>query len=459
MNFVLSGKRLLPFILFCSLAFLTGLLFYLEFSSLERVLLPFFISLFISLGIFSILTISCKDKFCPKIYIISVIMHFIFILFWQIFKYHLLGYQTPTENIFRPYTVDNDGALYHQYGVHIANNFSMEILKEKLAGGLFPKLVGTIYYLFGINPFIVSCLNAIISGFTATILFLIGKLAFKNRAIAKIFSFLAILNFAHIINTSTMIRDNYIVLFMYLSILTSYYFYKNRNILSLSLTLVSIYGIYLFRPYAAFIILFAFLTTFLLLNIKTKIQNGKVKINKLALIIYVLSPIIIGGIFYLIGYFASYMKVLSVEDLIAIRDVAYVGGDSDMGMDFGALYSKFFLLPFIIGYFCLFFAPFPWEWMMAKRLIYVPDMLILYCFLPSFFKNIKKVFTDKNYFLIICFCSILFMFSIYCITLGNSGAIHRLRGPFIPMIYLIAMYAPDKFLSKIIEKIKQWRII
>lgn len=59
-----------------------------------------------------------------------------------------------------------------------------------------------------------------------------------------------------------------------------------------------------------------------------------------------------------------------------------------------------------------------------------------------------------------CFVFTIFiMFSIYCITLGNSGVIYRLRGLYIPMIYLIAMYNPDKFLRKIMNKIQKWGIV
>ena len=459
MNFILSGSKVLYFILICSLVTLVAILFFFEFGMLERVLLPFFISLFFSLGIFFVLNLVCKDKFCSKIYLVSVLLHFIFILFWQLFKYHMLGYQLPTENTFKAFIVDNDGGLYHLLGVYISQHYTIETLMEKFAGGWFPKLVGTIYYVLGINPFLVSCINAIISGFTALILFLIGKCVLQNRYYAKVFSFLSILNFAHIINTSTMIRDNYIVLFMYLSILLSYYFYKTRTILSLCLTALSLYLLYLLRPYAAIVILLAIIVTFVFVNLKVKTQNNTLKVNKLSLLLILCLPLIVAIFVFILIKFSELFKVISVEDLIDIRETAYQTGAGEIPIDFGALYSKFFLLPFIVGYLYLFFAPFPWEWIYPRRMIYVPDMLILYCFLPSFFKNIKKVLVERNYLLVVSLFSIIFMFSIYCITLGSTGAIHRLRGPFIPMIYLIAFYRPNQFLSKIIRQISNWRII
>ena len=456
MKFILSSSKILYLILAYSIIVLVGILFFLEFGMLERVLLPFFISLFIAFGIFCILNISCKDKFCSKIYLISVLLHFIFILFWQIFKYHMLGYHLPTENIFKAFIVDNDGGLYHLLGVYISKHYTLATLMEKYPGGLFPKIVGTVYYVFRINPFLVSCINAIISGFTALILFLIGKCVLLNRDYAKAFSFLSILNFAHIINTSTMIRDNYIVLLMYLSILMSYYFYKTKNIFYLSLTSLSLYLLYLFRPYAAIVILLAMIVTFVIVNLKIKAHNNRLKANKLSLLLILFSPLILAIFIFILIKFSELFKVASLEDLIDIRETAYQTGAGEIPIDFGALYNKFFLLPFIVGYIYLFFAPFPWEWIYPRRMIYVPDMLILYCFLPSFFKNIKKVLVEKQYLLVVSFFSIIFMFSIYCITLGSTGAIHRLRGPFIPMIYLIAFSYPDKLLNEILIYVRRF---
>lgn len=450
MKYILSGNKILYLILFCSIIFLVSILFFIEFEMLNRVLLPFFITLFIVFGIFSILNVSCKDKFCSKIYIISVLLHFIFILFWQLFKYHILNYHLPTDNIFQSFTIDTDGGLYHIEGVYIASHFSFNILKEKFVGGPFPKIIGILYYYLGHNPFFPCLLNCLVSGFAATLIYLIGKNTLEDKKMAKIYSLLSILTFAHIMNTSVLMRDGYITIFMYLSIYLSYKFYQTRNLINLLLTFLSLYFLYLFRPYASIIILLAIITTFVFLNLNIQIKNNKIKANKLSFLVILFSPIIIAIFIFILIKFSALFKVISVEDLINIREASYQYGAAEVAIDFGALYSKFFLLPFIVGYIYLFFAPFPWEWLSPRRLIYFPDMLILYCFLPSFFKNIKNVLLERKYLLVVSLLSIIFMFSIYCITLGNTGAIHRLRGPFIPMIYLIALTYPDKLLNKIL---------
>lgn len=455
----LKSKNIILFTLLMAVIFLTLITIFLEISSLERVLLPYFVFLFIYFGIFVILNKICKDKFVAKIYLISLSLHLIFILFWNIFKYHLLGYSLPTENVFKPFTIDNDGALYHSYGVYISQHFTFKTLVSHFIGGLYPKIVGCIYHYCGMNPFIVCLFNLNIGSLVASIIYLISKHVFREIGTAKLYSFLSILTFAHIMNTSIMIRDAYITLFMYLSIFLSFIFYKSKNIFYLILMFASLYLLYLFRPYACFVIFFAILVSLIVSKYNFYYQKGVVKSDIQSLVLTILSPIVICIILYLLYLAFSSMNLFSVEDLIEVREVSYQYGDAQIAFDFGALYSKFFLLPFIIGYIYLFGAPFPWEWVKPSRIVYIPDMLILYCFLYSFFKNIKLVLKSKNYLLLVYFFSIIFMFSIYCITLGNSGAIHRLRGPFIPMIYLIAMSKPDKFLSQILNKIQKWRLL
>lgn len=455
----IKGNNIITFILSLALLFLFIILFILEIHNLGRIILPFLIILLISGTAFIIINHFCKDKYTAKIFMIAMLLHFIFLLSWQLIKYYILGFHTPTENKFYSYIIDNDGAVYHDLGVYLAKNITLDILQLKTYGGLFPKIIAFIYNYIEINPFIVSCFNSFISSLSAIVIYLIGKKALPNVQLAKIFAIISIFNFGHLTHTSVLVRDSYIVLFMYLSLYISYYFYKTKNILYLILTLLSLYMLFLFRPYAAFVMIGAIIASFIFCHLEIKFQNKKLKANKLGIVIMLLSPLIIAGIVFLFMKMTTFANILSVEDLIALRDKAYTGSNSDYSWDFFQLYNIFPLLPFIVGYICMFFAPFPWEWVLIRRMIYVPDMFILYSFLPSFFKNIKKSLIEKQYFPVIFFFSIIFMFTIYCITLGNSGTIHRNRAPFIPMIYLIAMSKPDKFLNRILNKIEQWRLV
>lgn len=457
---ILKRNNLILFFLSICLLLLTGLFFFLEFSSLERIILPILSSILISLGIYGILFVTNKDKFVPKIYLISILVHFIFILLWQIIKYYLLGLPMPTENNFVSFISDNDGQLYHAFGVELSNNYHLDYLSEKYTGGLFPKIVATIYYFFDTNPFIVSCFNSLCASFVSVIVYLIALKVLSNNLYCKIYALLTVFCTSYIVNSSVLIRDAYITLFMYLSIFISYKFFKVKNPIYLVLTLFSLYLLFLFRPYCAFITLLGIVLTFLFIRMgKIEQKNGILKTNKNSMIMLILFPLLVVLLIGIVCYSVKFMNMFSVLDLIELREIAYSSDNSGFTFDFNMLFHIFPLLPFVIGYICLFFSPFPWEWLVVKRLHFVPDMIVLYCMLPSFFKNLILIFKNRNYYLM-CFVFTLFiMFSIYCITLGNSGAIYRLRGLYIPMIYLIAMYNPDKFLRKIFNKIQKWGIV
>ena len=458
---MINTKHIIPAILFIALIFLFGTLFYFEMRMWNRVVIPFLVTFFIALGFYYILNRTFEDKFISKIFLISILLHFVFILFWQLLKYYGLGLHIPTENIFEGYVSDVDGEQYHKLGVHVNTYLSFSILRQKIGSSFFPKLVGIIYHYTGTNnPFLVCCINSLFGGLIAPIIYAIGKITLKDISLAKLYTLFFIITFAHLMNTSTLIRDVYITLFMYLSIYLSYLFYKTRNPIFLVSTLTSLYCLKLFRPYACYIVFIAIIVAYVLHNIKIVRQDSRLKVNKITLGLIVLSPILLVLLYIIFRKLTHTFGVItSAEDLINTREVAYTGGNSDMEWDFGKVYKIFPPLAFFLGMCCMFFAPFPWEWVVPRRMIYVPDMFMLYCFIPSFFKNIKLILKEKNYILTIFFIALLMQFSIYCITLGNSGAIHRNRGPYLPMIYMIAMYRPDKYLGKLLNIVKSWRLV
>lgn len=460
MNTKIKQNYILILLLVIFMIIMTSLFFFLEFSSPDRVIIPVLITEILGVSICALLNVFNKDKLISKVYLIVFLVHIIFILFWQILKYYILGLQIPTEYHFEPFISDTDGSHYHYLGSILADRYNSRIMEEKLYGGLFPKIIATIYHYFGKNPFIVTCFHSIISSFIPILLYKIAKPILYNRQRIKIYVLLCIFCTSYIVNTSILIRDVYIVLFIYLSIYLSYRFYKLQNLIYAILTIVSLYALYLFRPYAAFIVLISIFLTNIFVRLKSlHYKKGILSANKITVIVTALSPVLIVLFVALICYFANYMNMFSVEDLMELRESGYTGSNSDYSWNFGSLYSICPLLPFIIGYVCLTFAPFPWEWVFVKRLHFVPDMLVLYTLLPSFFKNIKRVLKEKQYYLVCFIFTIVIMFAIYSITVGNSGTIHRLRGPFIPMIYLIAMSKPDKFLNRILNRIQKWRLL
>ncbi len=456
---MINTKHIIPAILLIAIIILFSMLFYFEMRMWDRVIIPSLVTFFISLGIYYILNRTFEDKFVSKIFLISVLLHFAFILFWQLLKYYGLGLHMPTENVFEGYVSDVDGGAYHALGVDINKYWSWWILRKKMYGGFFPKIIGIVYHFTGTaNPFIVSCINSLCAGFVAPVIYYIGKVTLKDVSLAKLYSLFFIITFAHLMNTSTLIRDVYITLFMYASILMSCLFYKKQHPIFLVGTFLSLYCLNMFRPYACYIVAISIIGAYVLHNIKIVKRDSKLRVNKVTAALIVLSPLLL-VILCIIFIKISHTYGSSAEALINTREVAYSGSNSDYDWDFGEIYNIFPPFAIFLGLICMFFAPFPWEWIVPRRMIYVPDMFMLYCFIPSFFKNLKLIFKDKNFVLTVFFIALLMQFSIYCITLGNSGSIHRNRGPYLPMIYLIAMYRPDKYLEKLIKTIKIWRLV
>lgn len=461
---MINTKHIIPAILFIAISILFGMLFYFEMRMWDRVVIPFLCTFFISLGIYYVLNRAFEDKFISKIFLISVLLHFVFILFWQLLKYYGLCLQMPTENVFEGYVSDVDGSAYHKLGVEVDKYLStghLSVFYIKMYGGFFPKIIGIIYHFTGTaNPFIVSCINSLFAGFVAPIIYYIGKITFKDVSLAKLYSLFFIITFAHLMNTSTLLRDVYITLFMYASILMSCLFYKKQHPVFLVGTFLSLYCLNMFRPYACYIVAISIIGAYVLHNIKIVKRDSKLRVNKITMGLIVLSPVLFVALIYIfIKLTHTFGVISSAEDLINVREQAYSGSNTDYAFDFSEIYAIFPPLAIFLGMICMFFAPFPWEWIIPRRMIYVPDMVMLYSFIPSFFKNLKLIFKDKNFVLTVFFIVLLMQFSIYCITLGNSGSIHRLRGPFLPMIYLIAMYRPDKYLGRILKSVQKWRII
>ena len=175
--FHINTKHIIPFALTIAIVILFSMLFYFEMRMLDRIILPFLITSFISLIIYYILNKTFEDKFVSKIFLISVLLHFVFILFWQLLKYYGLGLQMPTENIFEGYVSDVDGIKYHALGVNVnkyLNTHHYGIFFEKMYGGFFPKMIGVLYHFTGThNPFLFCCLNSLCAGLVATIIYFI----------------------------------------------------------------------------------------------------------------------------------------------------------------------------------------------------------------------------------------------------------------------------------------------
>ena len=398
--------------------------------------------------IYIVLNKFCKDSFIPKIYLTTTLFHFLVVIFLNILKYHILN--LPTIDGIAWIGIDNDNITYNAQAIKILNGDNSSFL-------FYSYLVSYIYRIFGISEIPVCFVSALISGFIPIILYKITKKIILDQNIIKLFSYIIAFSFTIAAYTSVMMRDVYIMLFSYLIIYLYSVFQEHRKILYLFLTLICFVLLCLFRAYAGIAVLGACICTHLYKVSYMKFKNKKLKINKYMIISAILSLCILVSIII----FQSFLKIdyiislFDMETILKVSEVGYGGANSSFGIDRIAL-AKCLPLFLLVGYACMFFAPFPHQWLLSKNIVQAfsaSETILLYIFLlPSFFIGIYKGFKNKNFIIIASFLYILFVFTFYGMILDNSGAVFRGRAPFIPLIYLISFYYPKGVLYKIICK-------
>ena len=390
-----------------------------------------------------------NDKFVPKIYLITCLFHFLVSIFIQILKYKILNLPVTSYG-FAMIGIDNDGQLYHSEAI--------DMLEHRASGGAYYSyLVFGIYKLLGINEFTVCTINCILSGFIPIIIYRLSKSIIKPRIYIKILSYIVAFSFTIAAYTTVLMRDVYIILFSYLIILSYYKFQKRYDVLNLCLVLLFFLILCFFRPYAAGAVLGACVVSHFVKLAKLKIRKSSISINKYTFLLL--------GIFVILMsiciYFGSYLRLdyivslLDMDTILKVSEEGYGSANSSFGVDRVAL-SHCPPLFLLFGYACMFFAPFPHQWLLSHNIVQAfsaSETIILYIFLiPSFFKGVIKGFKEKNFIIMTSSLYIFFIFTFYGMIIDNSGAVFRGRAPFIALIYMISFFTPHGLLKKLILK-------
>ncbi len=390
------------------------------------------------------------DKFVPKIFIITSLFHFIVAVFIQVLKYGILDLNSYYG--FSAIGIDDDGWLYHSLAINKLENKVSE-------GPFFSEVVYYIYKVFGINEFNVCVVNSILSGFIPVVIYSLSKKIYNNNLYSKVLAYIIAFSLTVAAYTTVLMRDVYIMLFSYLIIFYYYKFQVNFSYLNLCKTVIFFVLLCMFRAYAAAAVLSACVVAHLVKLAKFKIRKNIISINKYSLLLIILISVLL--IFCIV--FNSYLKLdyiislFDMEKILEVSEIGYGGANSSFGVNRTAL-SHCLPLFLAFGYFCMFFAPFPHQWLLSRNVVQAfsaPETIILYIFLiPSFFKGMVKGFKEKKFIVMASALYIMFVFTFYGMILDNSGAVFRGRAPFIPLIFLIAVYTPGKFLTKVLNIVR-----
>lgn len=437
------------FYIFCLI--IPFLLFITDINVAYSLIIPYSIAMFIAFIIAVIININTKNRFYSRIYLLTTLFHLLAGIFIQILKYKILN--LPTIGGFAGIGIDNDGTLYHNYAKILLQNPQYDTL-------FFAKIVAIIYKIFGVNEYTVCAINALFSGFISFFIVKMGETIYKDNFTVKFLGYITTFSFTVTAYTSVLMRDVYIILLSYMIIFFYYVFYKKKNIYYLLFSIFSFFLLCPIRAYAAAATFIACITAHLILVSNLKYKNFIIKTNRymitvFIMVIVILTLLIIFQNFLRIDYIIS---LFDMDTILKVSEEGYGGANSSFGIDRVAL-SKCLPLFLLIGYFCMFFAPFPHQWLLSKNIVQAfsaSETIILYIFLlPSFFMGIIKGFKDRNFIIVSSFLYIIFVFTFYGMILDNSGAVFRGRAPFIPLIYLIALYNTKGLLLKICNKTKK----
>lgn len=440
-----NGKfSILQIIIFITFFIPFILLFFLGIDNSAKIILPLFFVSFLPLGIFTFLSYFEKDKFIPKIFLITALFHIIAAIFLQVLKYHILN--LPTTEGIAAIGIDNDNMFYHHQALSILNGSA-----EKCT--TFSYLVSLTYILFGQNEVPICLINAVISGFISVVIYKMSYKIYEDKTNARFLAYIVAFSFTVAAYTSVMMRDVYIILLSYLVIYFYSIFYERKNVVFLILSLMSFFVLCFFRAYAAGAVLSACIFSHIINISYIKIKNKKIILSKYMIVTLLLSACILGiALFYQEFLRLDYIiSLFDMETILKVSEEGYGGANSSFGIDRVAL-SKCLPLFLLVGYICMFFAPFPPQWLLSKNVVQAfsaTETIILYIFLiPSFFLGVIKGFKHKNFIITASFFYILFIFTFYGMILDNSGAVFRGRAPFIPLIYMISLYNMHGWLAK-----------
>lgn len=350
------------------------------------------------------------------------------------FAIHLFSHYAGFSG-FYPLASGADDTLYDSCGIQM-----MLLGKIETAPSWYPYIVGFIYMVMGKNIGFVfgKILNVIFRAFTVFLAVkMVGELSedcnikeMKRRI--NFTGFLTSLYPAHLFYSTQLLKDSIIILLIMCSLyyalksLRNKKYIKNYIILFIFLVVLS-----KFRIYATLAIIVAYIGYLIFLNSFDK----KFILPLLALIIFIGLGLAAAG-FGFMGI--NFLRYWNPDTISAFRESTYSIGGAAAGIQIDFTSPIKFLLTYSYSLITVIFGPLPWQFRSATHLIALPEAIILWCSIPIIIRQLTclKKNRPENLLLVFCFClaGIVALFS------DNIGANTRLRmGVIIPLIVYMSL--------------------
>jgi len=301
-------------------------------------------------------------------------------------------------------------------------------LLDSLQVGYF-YLVGIIYYVFGVKPFLAVLLNCAIGALIALPVFRITK-ELHSREAARI-SALLVTFFPSVLLWSTMmLRDSIVILILLLIVVKVMELRKHFSILGLGVFLGLLMLLGTLRQYLFIMVAASAVASFVL---------GRTGRTAKSLVVGMLAIFGLLVVMKFAGFGVWELERASLFHLNQRRQfnsMVDAAGSIAPEVDISEPVSALTYLP--VGMFYFLGSPFPWEVLSPRQIMALPDVLLWYTLLPGISLGllylVRKRFRDASMLLI----TMAVITILYSLVEGNVGIIFRHRAQIIAPTMVLA---------------------
>lgn len=406
-------------------------------SILKLIALDIEVAVVILIGINSIFVAINLYKFNNKYKILFYFAYFIrlFAMFWDIYARDIF--------IFPNSGLDTEGFL--RSAIMVSKDF--KLITQNIYGGLYSKLLGSVFYITAPERMIGQYINVLIGMSIIVLIYKIFNLIGVKEKIAFIIMVLISIFPNSIIFSAILLRENLITFFVLISF---YYFIKWYYVGSIFSMLMSLCYILLGAALHAGVISIGigYMFTYMFYKHKEK----RMKFNRKTLIYFSLFLILFGIIYtnYTNVFLAKLINNIDeVEDIYRVASNTQGGSSYLNSMVIDTPFKLIVYSPIKMLYFLS--SPLPTDWRGTKDMFafFIDSILYLYV---TIFTIRKRRLAKDNPLIFSTMLVVLSMVFVFGVGISNAGTAMRHRHKILPVILILFGLLKNEYLIKSREK-------
>lgn len=338
---------------------------------------------------------------------------------------------------FYPLQSGSDDLYYFSHASRISSLNFLEILQHPVLAPGFTKLLAFIFKIFGSSLLVGKVFNVLLGVVAVCFVYRIAKNL--NPGNAFLIASLCALYPASVFYSTQLLKDTLFCLVFLIAVYLAVLAFKAKSITRVYVYLFLFFGcviyLYFIRNYAAVLLVFAFLVSLLILDIRK--------------FLYSLPFWVTGALVVLIIFPSHIEHVLAIvqnpERIAEIRAVGYSHGGSAYGIRFGGdLVNNFY--GYLLSFLYLLFGPMPWHVKSLAHLVALPESFLLVTLVvPAVLGFGDALINHKKENLFILLTALFYLAFVASFS-DNAGANTRLRMIGIILIMIVSRF--EVFKSK-----------